>query len=322
MIDEKRYSQYNQTFTALKEEINTGNNKFRPQKIGEKVQLLAGVDGGEYAISVVSDDFDIELFSTTLIRLKKIEAKNNKAALIFSLTDDELLSIFISFCIDLENVINSDKNVSIIEIYNRYLYWQKMFKPDSNSISESKIKGLISELYLLDNLMIPKYGISEAIKGWMGSDRSHKDFAYEDGMWYEAKAINVGKVTVKISSIEQLQSETEGLLILSELEKTSRQNHQGIRLYEMLNRIMDKIELEDIQMLFYEKIYSLGISLDVFSDPDHQANSYRYLIQNTTCYKVDDNFPRLARLTLPHAIGLVSYELIIAELENNRVDFY
>lgn len=322
MIDEKRFSQYEKTFQDLQTQISVGNNKFRTQKIGEKVKLLAGVDGGKFAASIICSQCEIDVASTSLISVKKIYTFENETAVVFSLTDDSLLSIFITFCIDLENVISFDNKVSIIEIYNRYLYWQKMFKPETKNISESTVKGLIGELRLIEEHMIPKYGNTEAINGWMGSEKAHKDFAFKDGMWYEAKAVNTGKLTVKISSIEQLYSENIGILVIAEIEKTSSDNPQGFRLFDLLNIIKDKIDLDDVQMTFYNKVLSIGITLDVFTNPNHEANSYRYIFIKTNCFKVDASFPKLEKHNLSNAIGLVSYELIISEIENYKTDFF
>lgn len=323
MIDERRFSQYYKTFETLQNNKLDSQNSFRPQKKGKSVDLFAGVDEvGNYAISILSNKSTIEVASTSLITVKKMEDFSNKEIIIFSLVDELLLSIFISFAIDLENVIETDANVSSVEIYNRYLYWQKMFKTVSDGISESTIKGLINELYLMEKYIVPKYGITEAIKGWVGTEGVHKDFAYEDGMWYEVKAISSGKVTVPISSIEQLQADTPGLLIITELEKTSSQNTEGVRLYELVNRLKDSIKTDNVKMMFLEKVFSLGLSPDVFTEPTYKGNTYRYLITGEKCYQVSGEFPRLSRDQLSNAFGLISYEIIISEIEKFKVDFH
>lgn len=321
MIEGQRFSQYNETFKNLKLASIDEKNTFRPQKIGNKIKLLAGVDEGNYAISVISDDHDIILTSTQLIKVRKVNLPKNKVATIFTLTDEQLLSIFISFAIDLESILARDQQISIIEIYNRYLYWQKLFKIEIETISEEKIKGLLNELYIIDKLMIPKYGIEEAIKGWGGTEGMHKDFAFKDGYWYEAKSIDTGKLTVGISSVEQLESDVVGYLLITQLEKTSPQNSEAVRLYDLVNKINNSIEIDSLQILFMNKIASLGISLEVFSNPDYKANLSRYLIKNINCYEVNNEFPRLTRTQLFNAIGLVRYELIISEINNFKIDF-
>lgn len=322
MIEEgMRFEQYIETFQSLKAQTLEDPNMFRPQKVGSKVKILAGVDEGKYAISILSETYDIDLSNTQLIKVRQTAVSRNKMATIFTLTDEDLLSIFISFAIDLESIVEYDNDVTIVEIYNRYLYWQKMFKTDAEIISEAKVKGLINELLILSDFLIPKFGIDVAIKGWMGTENTHKDFAFSDGTWYEAKAINKGKPVVKISSIEQLEAEQIGMLVISEFEKTSPQNAEGVRLFELLSHIKSKIDLENTKTELIEKIFKLGFSSDIFHNKDHKANQYRFLVNTTNFYKVDDAFPRLTRSNLSSKIGLVSYEIIISEIEEFKVDF-
>ena len=320
-MNERRFSEYKRTFFDIQKDVGKSNNVFSPQKVGKNVKILAGIDHENFAISVVTKERELKLISTELIKVRKIALQNNEMATLFILTDENLLSIFISFAIDIENVVDLDDNVTIVEIYNRYLYWQKMFNAEKKKFSESTIKGLICELHVIETLMIPKYGPDEAIRGWIGSESERKDFAYSDGIWYEAKAISFGKDTVRISSVEQLESNTEGILLVSELEKTSSENPHGVRLIDQINRIRNLIELEDVDLSFLNKISLLGFTLDIISNPEHEANHFRYIIHETYCYSIDDSFPRIKREELPIAAGQVSYELILAKIEDKIVSF-
>ncbi|MFL2133498.1 PD-(D/E)XK motif protein [Desemzia sp. FAM 24101] len=321
MINEKRFGEYSNTFSILMETANDTSNNFIPQKRGDNISIAAGVDRGSYAISIESKEIDIEIKSTELIQVSKYKIPDNKMAVLFSLSDDSLLSIFISFAIDLESVIEKNPSITINEIYNRYVYWQRMFKVEANKISEMLVKGLVGELNILDQFMIPKYGVQEAIRGWVGTEKNHKDFSYSDGMWYEAKTINIGKLSVKISSIEQLQADTEGVLLITEIEKAGIGNPNGVRLFDLLNKIKNIIDSEDTVLSFFNKINDLGISLDVFSDPNHEGNLHRYLIHKVSNYLVNTDFPKLNREELPVSVGAVNYELILTEIQDYLVDF-
>lgn len=320
-MNERRFREYKHTFLELKKDAGENSNIFSPQKIGKNVKILAGVDHEHFAVSVVSKERELKVKSTELIKVRKLNLDDNEMATLFILTDENLLSIFISFVIDLENVIDSDSNVTIVEMYNRYLYWQKMFNVEKKKFSESTVKGLICELHIIEKFMIPKYGPDEAIRGWIGSESERKDFAYNDGNWYEAKAISFGKDTIKISSIEQLESNTVGILMVTELEKTSPENPNGVRLIDQINRIRKLIELDDIDLSFLNKISLLGFTLDVISNSENEANCFRYIIHDTYCYTIDKFFPRIKREELPMAVGQVSYELIRANIENKIIDF-
>lgn len=319
-MNSTRIDQYHNTFSKVLASQTDSIIKFTPQKIGQKIRLLAGAYKGKYAISIEGENSNLELISTNLISVEKIIAYDRNHY-IFSLEDENLLPIFISFAVDLESIIDENSEVTIIELYNRYLYWQKMFKLVNGNIPEKVVKGLISELYILDNYLIPKYGVDEALNGWIGPNNMHKDFAYENGLWLEVKAINSGKNTVEISSVEQLEAETTGYLVISEFENTSLENTEGIRLIDMVQRINTQIDIEDLRLMFYDKIVNLGIDIIVTTDENYCANGYRYIIHDTRWYTVNNLFPRLNREFLPTAIGKIKYDLLIPELLDFEVDF-
>ena len=316
-----RFAQYKKTFETLRDTTLKEDNSFRAQAVGKKIKISAGFNKGSYALSIISADHKINLKNTELIKVERVNYNKDRVATIFLLQDDQLLSIFISFAIDLEDLLNKDNNISINEIYNRYLFWQRMFKVEKKEMSEMLIKGLVNELNILDELMIPKYGVDEAIRGWMGLEKNHKDFTYSDSTWYEAKAINIGKLTVKISSLEQLLSIHTGYVLVSELEKTSPEDSNGINIFKKFNVIKEKINDENTYIDFLGKINILGFPPTVITDPNHEINNYRYVIHKTSSYLVDKTFPVLKQDELPIAIGAVSYELILTEIEDHLVNF-
>lgn len=157
----------------------------------------------------------------------------------FSLENAELLEYFCTFCQDL---LDSTENLKIDDIAyktlcSRYFAWKKLFKPHSGSLSDTEIIGLIGELLFMKEYMIPQWGIPKSLESWMGPERTHKDFSTESE-WYEIKAINTGKETVRISSIEQLDSNEDGYLAVYCLEKMSP-SFSGIKLNTLVSELMN-----------------------------------------------------------------------------------
>lgn len=320
-MNERRFKEYNNTFSSIKHESDNITNVFSPQKIGGNLKILAGIDNGFYAISIETEDQDVILTSTELIKVKKVILSNKDMAVVFMLKNEDLLPIFITFAVDLENLIEKNSELTFVQIYNRYLFWQKMFNIEKVKISESTVKGLINELYVLEKLLIPKYGVDKAILGWTGAEKLNKDFSYEDGLWYEAKGISFGKLTVRIASIEQLESSTDGILIVTEFEKTSSGNPNGIRLIDQLQLIRSMIDTDLVDLSLLTKISLLGFALDILTDPNNPVNQYRYVVHETSCYLVDENFPKILREELPNAIGSLSYDVILSEIQGSKIEF-
>ncbi|WP_144809675.1 PD-(D/E)XK motif protein [Enterococcus casseliflavus] len=318
MIDTKRIEEINRTFQRMRQR-NSG--KFVPQLNAENIRIFVGYNDGQYAVAVVGENTPSEITSTSLISVSLIEKIDfNMNGLLFSLLDEALIDIFVSFVFDLESLAKKDSTVSLVDIYNRYLFWQKMFKSIKSTFSEQNLKGLLNELYILEKYFIPKYGLSEAIRGWIGTDGSHKDFTFNDGTWYELKAINSGWNTIQISSIEQLESDVLGYLVVSYLEKTSPTNSESLNLYSIFNLIKGQINEEFILGEMYSKIANLGIDIVALTDEHHIINTNRYIFRDTIFYKVSDSFPRISRKQLPVAVANMCYELLLSELLEYRLD--
>jgi hypothetical protein len=314
-MNSSRIEQLSNTFQRVKD----ASNSFSPQIKGKNVQLLAGVLDGDFAVAVVGQYEDISLKSTSLIEVLR-KSVNGERALVFVLKDTNLLDIFVSFTADIEGLIHGDEDIEIFGIYNRYLYWQTMFKAEKGTLSEQKIKGLINELNILYKYLFPKYGPLEAIQGWTGSENMHKDFSYSD-YWYEAKAVSIGKEVVEISSLEQLDAENDGQLLVSRFEATSPENKNGVSLLDLLSKLRSLLEYEDQAADLYNKVIRSGLDFSVFTDENHEANQYRYIIHGVDSFLVNKNFPRLKKEMFPDAIGKVNYQIVLAKINENKIDF-
>lgn len=314
-MDFTRIRQLSDTFQRAKKL----NDNFIPQVVSKNVSLFIGVLDGEFAVIIKGEYEDLLIKNTNLIDVLRVTLEKGEG-LAFVLKDSNLLDIFISFVADLENIINENENASIREIYNRYLYWQNMFKVENNIQSEALIKGLINELNILNKLLIPKYGVNEALLGWTGSEKMHKDFYYHD-YWYEVKAVNIGKETVEISSLEQLDSKSNGQLLVSYFERTSSENNHGINLYDLFKDMSKHFEYDNQLAEIYAKISKLGIDLRTFTDEKNEINQYRYIIHGIDSFLVNDDFPRLNKDILFDSISKIKYQLILSKIEDYKISF-
>lgn len=233
----------------------------------------------------------------------------------FSLENSDLLEYFCTFCQDLLDsvkVIYDDESA-----YNtlrlRYYSWRQLFRPDSTGMKESEIMGLIGELLFLRDNMIPRCGIDTALNSWMGPEKTHKDFS-DQSDWFEVKTISFGKESVHISSIEQLDSDTDGQLIVYELERMSP-SFDGIRLNQLVTEIIAHLASAAQREIFMAKLQLYGF------DFSNENDNYVYALKAEHTYFVDtENFPRLHRAILPDAISKVQYDLLLTEIESFKVN--
>ena len=241
--------------------------------------------------------------------------ENDLFTLRFSLRDNDLLEYFCTFCQDLLDsvrVINDDES-AYQTLRSRYYSWRQLFRPDNGRMTETEIMGLIGELLFLRDHMIPEKGIDVALDSWMGPEKTHKDFSNQQN-WFEVKAITFGKESVRISSIEQLDSDIDGCLVVYELEKMSP-SFEGIRLNHLANNIIAMLVNSSQRESFMAKLQLYGFDFSNENDNLVFAKRCEHM------YRVDmKHFPRIHRDILPNAITRVQYELLLTEIESFKLN--
>lgn len=232
----------------------------------------------------------------------------------FSLIDDEMSGLFYKFCEDIaeetRNVKNSVEGYAAVT--DRYYQWRKMFVSSKKSLlSELEIMGLIGELLLLKGSISNRIGLSNALKSWSGQELTHKDFSFSD-TWIESKAIGRSARNVKISSLEQLDSETVGELAVHSLEKMSMA-YNGITLNKLVWEIKNLFSSPEEQDAFMAKVALQGYEYNNYYD------EFVYEISSFRRYRVDSSFPRLTHKDVPTAITKASYELSLIDIADFEI---
>lgn len=232
----------------------------------------------------------------------------------FSLTYSDNKELFFTFCEDIIETTRTitDKRNAYKIILDRYFSWKKMFASPKKLLSESEIMGLIGELLFLRDYLFGKYGKGEALRSWSGQELTHKDFSYND-KWYEIKAIHSGKDSVKISSLEQLQSINEGELVVFSLEKMSP-SYDGIKINTLTLNILNSLELDSQKDMFLSSVLSQGFTFD------ENYDEYVYALISMTRYLVNTSFPKLTREDVNEAILRAQYDLSLAILNNYVIE--
>lgn len=228
----------------------------------------------------------------------------------FSLVNEDVSGLFYKFCDDLIEQTRElkDRAEGYQAITNRFFMWKKAFVPyKGNLLSEPEIMGLIGELLFLKTDLAQRIGCENALRAWSGQELTHKDFS-EGDTWYEVKTIHRGKGTVKISSVEQLDSDNSGELIVYSLEKMSEM-YNGITLNKLILQTQDLFVSQEDREDFWSKVSLHGYEYNNYYD------SFVFEISNRIKYLVDDNFPKLVKDNIPAAIVKASYEIALTEIK-------
>lgn len=292
---------------------------FRPGqyiRIGDNKALslyLGRDDKGDYAFEFRGKYSPTKISSSDVIIVKQLKSADSYV-LQFSLDNKskDLLEYFCTFC---EDLFDSTKDIKDDEsayrlLSERYFSWKKLFRPHGGNMSDSEIVGLLGELLFMDETMIPQYGVQVAISSWTGPEKTHKDFSNDD-VWYEIKTISSGKTTVRISSLEQLDSDIDGYLVVYDFEKMSS-SFNGLKLNQLVQKLLHQMgpnEREDF--LSKLSLYNYDFS------PDY--DNFVYSVVGCSTYLVKDGFPRLKRSDIPMEINKVQYDINLSDLDDYKL---
>lgn len=227
----------------------------------------------------------------------------------FSLKDDDMSGLFYKFC---EDIIEQTKDLKNEKdgykaITTRFFQWKKMFVLSKNIfLTEPEIMGMIGEILFLRGSLADEIGLSEALKSWSGQELTHKDFSCSD-KWYEVKTISRGNTTVRISSLEQLDSDKNGELIVYSLEKMSPA-YNGISLNKLILETREMFLSADDADTFLAKVAMQGYEYNNYYD------EFVFEVSGLTRYKVTDQFPKLTHANVPKEITKANYDLALAEI--------
>lgn len=298
----------NEIYKTFREEfpsrhfIRFGDNRHLSIYIGRD-------DDARYSFDFRGKYKPVRITSSDVIAVEQYK-NGDLLTLRFSLENNDLLEYFCTFCQDLMDSVRvtSDDEAAYHTLRSRYYSWRQLFRPDNAPMTEAEVMGLIGELIFLKDHMIPERGIDVALESWMGPEKTHKDFSDQQD-WFEVKAISFGKESVRISSVEQLDSDTDGTLIIYELEKMSP-SFDGLKLNQLANSIIASLKNATQREKFMDKLQLFGF------DFSNEYDNLVYALRSEHTYKVDtNNFPRIHRAKLPDAITRVQYELLLTEIE-------
>lgn len=239
-------------------------------------------------------------------------------AITFSLLDVNYLDLFICFCEDIVDFTRTKHGESSFAntVRSRYLQWQTIFSERrGEGLSFSEIKGLIGELLFLRQYLIPLWGAEKALSCWSGIELTVQDF-YGDDTWFEVKTKVSGGTTVKISSVEQLDSPTPGHLVVVTLDKTSQGDTSRITLNGLYKIMLDGISDISIKDDFKSRLLKYGYY------PDEKYDEYGFRFIGFDFYRVDSTFPCVRKADLLGSVQRVKYELILPKIDSfEETDF-
>lgn len=241
--------------------------------------------------------------STYAIGVRNYENKNNFFFAI-ELLLPELETEFLSLCFDLIESSRSFPNERAARdaLFATFKKWYELLsKRAQNILPLNEIKGLIGEIQFIIDGIMNSADADQIIDAWKIHKDASRDFVFDDS-WSEIKAIESTKDYVTISSVEQLDSESDGNLVIYRLDSS---NDNGS--FDLNDKIAELKSLIGIntEAKLNQKLLAKGYSFN--SD----YCKYRFMIRGKDIFNVNDSFPRIRRVDIHPAIRNAKYDLSI-----------
>lgn len=251
-----------------------------------------------------------QMKSSEALEVEKNIRKDGRWATQISSLDEKNEDIFSRLCLDLVEVSidATSEQDGLNRVVRRFAAWQRLFANIKNDLPLNVIKGLVGELSFLKKLAEHE-GWEKAIVAWIGPEGADRDFVLEK-TWYEIKAISTGKEKITISSLNQLESEDSGNLIVFHVDETSSTDTTAVSLVDLVDEIKELIKDMPFQLQEFEnKLLKLGYM---------KKKSYEdiyFCLGETYYYSIKEDFPRLVTSNVPSEIVSAKYDISIAGID-------
>lgn len=273
---------------------------------------------GHYGIYFESVGKIDEIFNFSLKGIEITKREKEKTLNIYLFLKNNIdWEIFFILCKDIcaASIKKLNKEEAIKEIYMRLDKWKNLLSSNAKyCFSQELEKGLYGELVALKDILIPKFGVRNAIENWTGPDFDKQDFIIENYL-IEVKSFTSNKGRkITISSPEQLIfSDSQHLFLVTiELIKIS----SGQTLQNLIDEILTNEDFDtELKNKFELKILNYGYIKELcYSDLN------KYLSINKTIYKVDEFFPRIHPSAIMQGVNNVKYKIDLWSCEKNKID--
>lgn len=255
--------------------------------------------------------------SSKSILVSKGQRTDGRWALSIVLMRPEQDSVFELLCADIIDfsVPARDEKEALRLTYKRFRQWSKLLEHEHKSLmDERRRKGLIGEITFLREAISAGYPVLEAVQGWVGADGADQDFIYSDG-WHEIKTVGVSADSVNISSLEQLNCDEPGEIVVMRVDKCAPEYKDAFSLAEAVEKVQAMVRDDaDASMLLENKLAYYGY-IDL---PEYREQKYYY--SGKQRFAVNKDFPRLTAASVPSQIIGVQYTISLAGIENWKLE--
>jgi hypothetical protein len=270
------------------------------------------------ACGVLFKGFPVHSLPGEMPRLREVCTEwndNDPTSLALFLEDAAHKEVFHLLCRDIVDASSraADPGRSIAAVVRRLDHWHEMLAAGrGNELTEPEVRGLIGELTVLDRIGA-HLGLEGAIQAWVAPDDHPQDFALPLGLIEVKSRLSGSRQTATISSLEQLES-TDQTLLLVAVECTP--DDQAPSLNALVGALLERAATagggwkDRLDLALLRRGYA--------HSPRYESQCYR--VSDMRAFAVATTFPRLTRSTTDMRVRSATYCLDLTGLSEFEVD--
>ncbi|MFD7972172.1 PD-(D/E)XK motif protein [Streptomyces clavifer] len=233
------------------------------------------------------------------------------------LTADEHREVFNPLVTDVADTVRGAPGAAaaLTAAVERFERWQDLLRSvGKDGLGPEARRGLVGELLLLRDRVLPVVGASEAVGSWAGPSGANQDF-HLSAVAIETKASTAKRPrNIRIASERQLDGTGTPSLLLSLVVLDERRGGSGESLNRLVDRVREQLTSTAVRADFDGRLVRAGYlpsHRDLYEEP-------RYTLRDLRSWHVRDAFPRLVEADLPEGVGDCTYSLSISALDRYR----
>ncbi|QIL69090.1 PD-(D/E)XK motif protein [Diaphorobacter sp. HDW4B] len=233
--------------------------------------------------------------------------------LVFELQRDGDRDLFLNFCRALSSSLASARNsdVAFAMAWEHLRRWKHFLSGSMHQLSPEAVRGLYAELLFLCDRIRNSGDSLAAVDSWKGPMRGQHDFVYGNKAVEIKSLMGTARNSVRISSEDQLESLNETLYLRIYALRVEDGKSEGVSLNRLVDLVRAQIDdasaLDDFDGKLVEQKYQ---PLPAYDEP-------RFSEREVRTYRVDGEFPRIARSRLSPMLCNVAYDVKLEGIEEH-----
>ena len=248
------------------------------------------------------------------IAVEMLPLERHKYRFVLTLQNSENVDVFQALCMDLmgstAEVTKENSAAALVIILNRLRRWQSLLeRVRDRLLSRPQLIGLVGELMVLRDLLLPRMDSLDAVQSWRGPYGDEQDFLLVGSLVEVKSQLSTSDGHIPVSSEHQLDTRSGPIIVCHQTLDLAAEYQEGA---SSLNQLVSSMS---------QKISSGGhTAMEVFWAALLEAGYWRreeydtsyWLLNRRSFYEVVEGFPRLTAEGVGVGIDQVQYRISLS----------